>query len=153
LNVADAKGRFVLPLDMRRLVRTASNNEGRLATSLHDSHECAIGFGLSYIAEKEEKIVEEERAALHNGRPFNADAARETFFPLIEVATFDDGGRFFLSDDLKEECGITDAVYFIGNGRTIQLWDPARYVASSAPESMLKRKARRFLSEREAGGK
>lgn len=153
INVADAKGRFALPLEMRRLVRAASGNEGRLCTSIPDLRGCAIGFGLSYQADKEREIVENARLAAHNGRDYDANAEREAFFPLIEYATFDDGGRFFLSDDVKVECGITDAVLFVGVSQFFQIWDPARYVASDAREGLIKNKVRRFLEERKAGGK
>lgn len=152
-SVADGKGRFVLPLDMRRLVKQASANENRLCTSIHEKHGCATGFGTSHKLELEEEIVEKARSALARGAEFDADAEREKLFPLMDEVTFDDGGRFVLSPDVREEGGITDAIFFVGVSRYIQLWSPERYLVSEGRPDLLKNKVRRFLAEREASGK
>jgi MraZ protein len=152
-SVADGKGRFVLPLEMRKLVKQSSGNEPRLRVALHEKHGCATGFGLSYEIALEAEIAANARVAMENGRDFDADAAREAFFPLVENANFDDGGRFSLSEDMREECGITDAIFFVGVSRYIQIWSPQRYLESEGRPELLKNKVRRFLAEREAGKK
>lgn len=150
-SVADSKGRFVLPLDMRKLVKSSSGGDNRLCAAIHEKHGCAIAFGLSYKDKLEQEIVEAEKSAMARGAPYDADAAREAVFPQIEEANFDDGGRFFLPPEIREECGIGDAIFFVGVSRYIQLWSPERYLESEGRPSLLKNKVRRFLSER--GGK
>src|SRR3546814_18227729 len=59
-SVADGKGRFVLPLEMRRQVKLSSGNETRLFLSVHGGHPCATAFGESHrrhlFTEVEEQI-------------------------------------------------------------------------------------------------
>ncbi|WP_336959275.1 division/cell wall cluster transcriptional repressor MraZ [Sphingobium aquiterrae] len=152
-SVADGKGRFVLPLEMRKLVRKSSSDEPRLRVALHEKHGCAIGFGLSYEIALEQEISQAARLAMETGRDYDADAAREAIFPLIENANFDDGGRFSLSEDMREECGIDDVLFFVGVSRYIQIWSPQRYLESEGRPELLKNKVRRFLAEREGGRK
>ena len=45
---ADGKGRFALPLEMRKAVRQSSGDSNKICLSLHPEHDCAIGFGLSH---------------------------------------------------------------------------------------------------------
>lgn len=147
-SVADSKGRFVLPLDMRRLIKLSSGSDNRLCVATHDKHECAIAFGLSYKDKLEQEIVDAERSAMALGAAYDADAAREAIFPQIEEANFDDGGRFFLPSEIREECGINDAIFFVGVSRYIQIWAPERYLQSEGRPALLKNKVLRFQSDR-----
>ena len=106
-SVADGKGRFVLPLEMRKLVRQASGDENRLCLSVHMDNGCATGFGLSHKRFLFDEVAELERLAREANRPFNGDLERENRLGTIEDVNFDDGGRFFLHPDIKEEAGIT----------------------------------------------
>lgn len=152
-SLADGKGRFVLPLDMRKQVKIGSGNENRLVTSFHGKHPCATGFGTIFRQQQEDAIATRALAAMNRGEEYDEDGAREKLFPLMDEVNFDDGGRFFLPDDLKEVSGITDAIFFVGVSRYIQLWDPAAYEASPEGHALLKAKCRRFLAGRAEGGK
>ena len=150
--VADAKGRFALPLDMRKAVK-ASSGETKLCLTLHGELPCAIGFGLSHKQWLEDQVVEMERSAREKGADFDAEAEREARFADLEDLNFDDGGRFFIPQDIKDMLGITDAVVFVGASRHIQMWDPRALLASEGRSPRVRHAVERFLAERDAGGK
>ena len=152
-SLADGKGRFVIPLDMRKQVKLGSDNENRLVTSFHGKHPCATGFGTIFRQQQEDAITAHALAAMNRGEDYDEDGEREKLFPLMDEVNFDDGGRFFLPEDLKEVSGISDAIFFVGVSRYIQMWNPASYEASPSGHELLKAKCRRFLAEREATGK
>lgn len=152
-STADSKGRFVLPLDMRRMVKAASGGENRLCIDLLEKQGCAKAFGTSHKAEMDEEIVKDAEAARARGDDYDADAAREIAFSSLEELNFDDGGRFFPPADIKEYCGIDDAIMFLGVGRFIQIWKPEAYLDYPAAREVIKARIRKFLSDREAGGK
>jgi len=150
-SVADGKGRFVLPLEMRKLVRMASGGDNRLCLSIHFDNGCATGFGLSHKLHLFTEVEDMERAAREAGRAFNADLEHERRLGTIEDVNFDDGGRFALHPDIKEEAGITDAAFFYGVGRYFQIWDPQRLADSPERPMLIRNKARRWLEQRAAG--
>ncbi len=151
-SVADGKGRFVLPLEMRKLVAQASGGQNRLCLSVHFDNGCATGFGLSHKQFLFDEVEKLERQAYDAGRDFNADLERENRLGTIEDVNFDDGGRFFLHPDIKEEAGITDAVFFYGVGRYFQIWKPEALVESPDRPALIRNKVRRWLDQRAAGG-
>ena len=136
-SVADGKGRFVLPLEMRRQVKLASGGENRLCLSVHMDNGCATGFGLSHKLFLFEEVNELER---------------ENRLGTIEDVNFDEGGRFFLHPDIKEEAGITDVVFFYGVGRYFQIWKPEALVESPDRPALIRNKVRRWLEQRAAEG-
>lgn len=150
-SVADGKGRFVLPLEMRRQVKLSSGGDTTLCLSVHGGNPCAIGFGEShrnFLFAEVEELAREARAA---GRDYNADLELERRLGTIEDVNFDDGGRFFLHPDIKEEYGITDAAFFYGVGRYIQIWKPETLVDSVDRPDLIRNKVRRWLDQRAAG--
>lgn len=151
-SVADGKGRFVLPLEMRKLVVQASGGQNRLCLSLHLDNGCATGFGLSHKQFLFDEVEELERLARESGRPFNGDVERENRLGMIEDVNFDDGGRFFLHPDIKEEAQITDAIFFYGVGRYFQIWKPEALIDSPERPALIRNKVKRWLDQRAAGG-
>jgi MraZ protein len=151
-SVADGKGRFVLPLEMRRQVKLGSGGENRLCLSVHMDNGCATGFGLSHKLFLFEEVNELEREARAANRPFNGDLERENRLGTIEDVNFDEGGRFFLHPDIKEEAGITDVVFFYGVGRYFQIWKPEALVESPDRPALIRNKVRRWLEQRAAEG-
>lgn len=150
ISVADSKGRFVLPLDMRKLLKHSSN-DNKLCLSVHTSLPCAIGFGLSHKQWLEDEVLEMERAARERGLSFDGDAEREARFADLEDLNFDDGGRFFLPADVKALIGIDDVIVFSGVSRYIQMWEPTKLMASEGRSPRLRAKVEAFLAERAAG--
>ena len=151
-SVADGKGRFVLPLEMRRQVKLASSGENRLCLSVHMDNGCATGFGLSHKLFLFEEVNELEREARAANRSFNGDLERENRLGTIEDVNFDEGGRFFLHPDIKEEAGIIDVVFFYGVGRYFQIWKPEALVESPDRPALIRNKVRRWLEQRAAEG-
>jgi MraZ protein len=150
-SVADGKGRFVLPLEMRKLVAQASGGQNRLCLSVHMDNGCATGFGLSHKIHLFEEVEKLEQQAYEAGRPFNADLERENRLGTIEDVNFDDGGRFFLHPDIKEEADIDDAIFFYGVGRYFQLWKPEALVESPERPALIRNKVKRWIEARAAG--
>ena len=62
IGTADGKGRFSLPLDMRKAVKSSSG-EGKFCLTLHPDLPCAIGFGVSHKHWLENDIIDRQRAA------------------------------------------------------------------------------------------
>ncbi|MDX3901381.1 MAG: division/cell wall cluster transcriptional repressor MraZ [Sphingobium sp.] len=151
-SAADGKGRFVLPLEMRRQVKLSSGGENRLCVSLHIENGCATGFGESHRAFLFDEVDELEREARAAGRPFNGDLERELRLGMIEDVNFDEGGRFALSADIRAEIGITDTAFFYGVGRYFQIWKPEALVESPDRPALIRNKVRRWLDSRAAEG-
>ncbi len=148
--VADGKGRFALPLDMRKAVK-ASSADTKLCLTLHAELPCAIGFGLSHKQWLEDQVVEMERAARERGEGFDGEAEREARFADLEDLNFDDGGRFFMPADIRDMMGIGDTVVFVGIGRHIQMWDPRALLASEGRSARVRHAVEKFMAEREQG--
>lgn len=151
-SVADGKGRFVLPLEMRRQVKASSGGRTALYLSVHGDNPCAIGFGESHMRHLFTEVEDLAREARAAGRDYNADLEMERRLGTIEEVNFDDGGRFAMHPDIKEEYGITDALFFYGVGRYIQLWKPETLAESSDRPLLIRNKVRRWLDARAAGG-
>ena len=149
-SVADGKGRFVLPLEMRRQVKLSSGGETRLYLSVHGDNPCATGFGESHRRFLFTEVEELSREARAQGRDYNADLERR--LGTIEEVNFDEGGRFAMHPDIKDEYGITDAVFFYGVGRYIQIWKPETLAESKDRPELIRNKVRRWLDQRAAGG-
>lgn len=128
ISVADGKGRFVLPLDMRKATRQSSGDANKLCITLHPEHDCAVGFGLAHKQWLEDQVTADQQAARARGEAFDDEAAREKFFPDLEDLNFDDGGRFFMPEDIKGMMGIGEVALFVGTGRHIQIWAPEKYL-------------------------
>jgi MraZ protein len=61
--------------------------------------------------------------------PFSEE--REQFalalYGTSETLKIDGEGRVVLSDTLKRDAGITEAVSFVGLGHKFQIWEPGRF--------------------------
>ena len=147
IGTADGKGRFSLPLDMRKAVKSSSG-EGKFCLTLHPDLPCAIGFGVSHKHWLENDIIDRQRAARERGEPFDAEVEREKYFADLEDLNFDDGGRFFMPDDIKQMMGITDAVVFVGIGGNKQMWDPQTLLASEGRSRRVRNTVEQFLAGR-----
>ncbi|MET0370329.1 MAG: division/cell wall cluster transcriptional repressor MraZ [Sphingobium sp.] len=152
-SVADGKGRFVLPLDMRKQVKLSSGGDTTLCVSVHGENPCAIGFGESHRQHMFRDAEDQELQARAAGRPFKMDPLNEVQLGAIELVNFDDGGRFALPADFRHEYGIGDAVFFYGVGRYFQMWKPETLLDSKERPELIRNKVRRWLDEREKSGK
>jgi hypothetical protein len=74
------------------------------------------------------RCLADQQAARGRGEAFDDEAAREKYFPDLEDLNFDDGGRFFMPEDIKGMMGIGETALFVGTGRHIQIWAPEKYL-------------------------
>ena len=143
---ADGKGRLALPLDMRKAIKQSSGDTNRLCITLHPENDCALGFGLSHKHWLESQILADQQAARERGEAFDDEAAREKYFPDLEDLNFDDGGRFFMPDDIKSMMGFGESVLFVGTGRHIQIWAPEKYRAYQGRSRRVLHAVEQFLA-------
>lgn len=148
--VADGKGRFVLPLEMRKTVRLHSADDTKICINLHKTLDCAIGYGLSYQTALEEKIAARERVAIERGDDFDAVGERMRSFGDVEVVNFDDAGRFFLPTPFRKRLKIDDALVFFGASTELQIWEPHTLLASGQCTPITQDKVADFLADRGA---
>lgn len=114
-------GRFVLPPDIRKSVRSSSNDQRMVY--LHPSADlpCIVGFGLS------------------RGKEFEIQQTRQYDDGKIDLRTlqqrlsnlygspgyvFDDSGRFVMPDSLLRHAEITDRIYIHGAGPEFWIFSP-----------------------------
>lgn len=150
ISVADSKGRFALPLEMRKMVRQSSEGKTTLCLAPHHDLKCAVGFGISHKKWLQADVLEQERVARDKGQPFDLAQEMRRRLTDVEDLNFDDGGRFFVPDDIKEIQGFERAIVFAGVGIHIELWDPKTLLDSGACTPRLRRNVELFLS---GGGK
>tara|TARA_B110001454_G_C12703314_1_gene427503 strand:- start:1022 stop:1519 length:498 start_codon:yes stop_codon:yes gene_type:complete len=148
---ADGKGRFALPLGMRKDVKHSSRDANKLFISLHHDQDCALGYGIAQKEWLEAEILADQQAARGRGEPFDVEATRSHYFPGLDELNFDDGGRFFMPDDIKDMLGFGDAIVFVGNGRNIQMWAPQKYLEYPHRNRRVVYAVEKFLAEQAAG--
>lgn len=126
----DSKGRFTLPVDLRRRVRAGSGDANQLLINLTSDRPCIVGFGGDYLAAIEQEIEEEAALARAQGQPFNKHQRAAQLTGSVQNVVFDDGGRFALPDPLKRMMGIENSLFFVGALWTFEIWSPERFVTS-----------------------
>lgn len=146
ISVADGKGRFVLPLDMRKAVRASSRDETRLCLTLHASLPCAVAFGTAHAQWLQSDVLDLARIARERGEPFDMEGEMARRLADMEQLNFDEGGRFFLPEDIKEILGLGSATVFVGTGMHIQLWDPRALLESGTATPRVRYNVEKFLA-------
>ena len=115
--------RFVLPPEIRKLVRQSSANERILCLQPHPTLPCLVGFGLSREEELEAQIDKEEANAIALGREYNRLRRQTELFGFLTFP-FDDSGRFVLPSNFIKHARITDRLYFQGAGPEFLIFNP-----------------------------
>lgn len=62
----------------------------------------------------------------------NADGWRRVFLGSAVDVEIDSAARVLVSPELRAVAGLDKDVLLMGNGRHLELWDPARYAAHEA---------------------
>ncbi len=122
------KGRFVLPPQLRKMVRESSGGTKVLCLAKHDRWNCLTGFGLSRREDFEAQLEREEANALQRGAEFDRDLRAVQLYGFCEVP-FDDSGRFVMPDHLIELGRVGDRLFFQGAGAFFTLWNPDELAA------------------------
>lgn len=117
------KNRFVLPNTFRPTVRESSGKDV-LYLAMHDRWPCMMGFGQSRIANFHEELDKLVEIAVRTGdTEFDADKLASDMYASYDVP-FDGSGRFVLPEDLFALAGVSDQLYFRGNGKYFTIWAP-----------------------------
>lgn len=125
------KGRFVLPPQLRKMVKDSSGGAKVLCLAKHDRWQCLTGFGLSRKDDLAAQLDREEALAAQAGRDFDRDFRAMQLYGFSEVP-FDDSGRFVLPDHLGNLAGIGSELYFQGAGAFFTIWSPDSLAAMGA---------------------
>lgn len=118
------KGRFILPPDLRKQVRDASEGLNKLCLARHHKWNCLIGFGTSRTLEFHAILERERQDAKDMGdTEWDYDTRSQQLFGF-ETVPFDESGRFLIPDYLTGLGAIGERIYFQGGGGFIMLWAP-----------------------------
>lgn len=119
-NRLDSKGRVSVPSAFRDVLRAGSDG-GECAVILRPSHThpCIEAWPIrvfNALADSVDTLDLFSDAQDDIATALYADAHR---------LDADKEGRVLLPDSLVQHAGLTDAVCFMGKGRTFQIWEPA----------------------------
>jgi MraZ protein len=159
LNAVDAKGRVSLPANFRSVVESRARPkvapgevpvwDRQVFIGEHEELECLVGYDSTYSQYLSEGL--DARAAatgddlLKAGEIFSVDA-----FGSALPASYDDAGRMVMPITRKL-VGIEGLAFFVGAGRTFQIWAPETFRASGTGNPRLLRALDLMLAEK--GGK
>lgn len=115
----DGKGRVSLPADYRKVLEGLGTTHVVVLPQMNrpDAHVVLSQHGF-------EKIVEQFESTELSHEDTEALALRVvTDARQIPV---DPAGRMVLSQDLRDQIGITDEARFVGRGSSFQIWEPGK---------------------------
>jgi MraZ protein len=119
-NRLDAKGRVSIPASFRARLRNGSE-EGAATVILSPSHKFAC---IEAWPELEFEGLMDPLSRLNRFSDDHDDFITALYADATRVEA-DKEGRIVLSESLVQHANLTDAVSFMGRGRTFQIWDPA----------------------------
>jgi MraZ protein len=121
-NRLDAKGRVSVPAPFRAALKArgdANGNGTHLVLRPSHQHPCIEAWPAEVFEALSEKLNK-----LDVFSPRHDDLTTSLYADAFPVEA-DKEGRVVLPDDLVAYAGLTDAVVFMGLGRTFQIWEPA----------------------------
>ncbi len=126
-NKVDAKGRVSIPALFRRVLEAGDPDwrEGLNPTIVivaggegRKQLECFTAQAIAEVDAKIRKMPRGSKKRIALQRLYHAEAM---------TTSVDETGRLVLSPKYREKIGLTKEAYFIGNGDTFEIWDPASY--------------------------
>ena len=127
-NRLDAKGRVSVPAPFRAAIRalngsgnpeTTGQNGGSMVLRPSHKHPCIEVWPVSAFQQLATPL---ERLDLFSEE--HDDLAAALYADAFPVEA-DKEGRIILPESLAAHAGLTDAVVFMGLGRTFQIWEPS----------------------------
>ncbi len=118
----DAKGRVSVPSDMRDELRV-SYAEEQLMVTKSLLGQCLWAFPMKGWDELAERI------SSASGGGAQLIQLRRVLFPPARKCPLDKAGRILLPEELRRHANIGDTVFFGGNGKYIELWNPEAWNA------------------------
>lgn len=138
-NRLDAKGRVSIPAPFRAVL-ARDGHEGLYVHPALDAPAMDAG-GNALLGEID---------AFLSTRPAYSEEREQFSLALLgtsEVLKLDAEGRISLTESVKAQAGIRDAVAFVGLGHKFQMWEPVRFQAHLAEARERVRGLRRSLGE------
>ena len=121
-NRLDAKGRVSIPASFRTALKSRCENANGNGTHfvLRPSHQhrCIEAWPVEVF-----DALSDQLNRLDLFSPQHDDMATSLYADAFPVEA-DKEGRVVLPEKLVEHAGLTDAVVFMGLGRTFQIWEP-----------------------------
>ncbi len=122
-NRLDAKGRVSIPAPFRAALKARGDTNGNgngthLVLRPSHQHPCIEAWPAEVF-----EALSEQLSRLNLFSPQHDDLAASLYADAFPVET-DKEGRVVLPDNLVAFAGLTDAVVFMGMGRTFQIWEP-----------------------------
>ena len=118
INKVDKKGRVSIPAGFRPLLAASSF----LYTLMSVDQPTVDAGGIELIEKGEEQLSRLD--------PFSAEYELYSFVLHGDSnqLRMDAEGRIMLTDEIREQTGITDRVAFVGRGHFFQLWEPDQFI-------------------------
>ncbi len=138
----DAKGRMTLPSDLRDVL-LATSPEQKVCLSVHEKHDCLIGYGTAEQERKMGDIAFQWENAVKNDGDYDAEAAAVADYSLSFTANCEPSGRFVLNPDLRAMAMIQDRAFIYGAGRNFCIWNPNVFLEANLGDQYAR--LRRFL--------
>jgi MraZ protein len=123
----DDKGRTAMPAPLREVLAARGGGEPAPMILLRWLDPCLR----LYLAEDWE--AQEERFESNHDDVLDLDDTladlRRVLFSLATKVELDRNGRLLIKPPLREHAGLDGSVVWVGQGRYIELWEPARWRA------------------------
>ena len=129
----DAKGRVSLPSDYREVLKAHGSPDHFVLIPADEVDPMHVALTPAGHAELIAALTDQDYDS-----PEEEQATRLRYIGNARPISVEEGGRFVLSRDLREAIGLRDAVRFVGDGGTFQLWEPGACDARFAPEKKVR---------------
>ena len=146
LNGVDAKARLSVPTFVRSVLDRSS--DARIVfLGKHERAPCLTLYGSAYSeyligeTERRRRLDEDKGVA-----PAALDDQGRNRFGMTEKVGYDSGGRIVLPPMLRSLAGIGDLALFVGQGRFVELWNPATAIETGS--AVLRQIATFYLEQR-----
>ena len=119
-NKIDAKGRVSIPAPFRSVLERDGYGGGIYCYPSLDAP--ALDAGGERLAQKIDRLLDD--------LPDYSDERDQLSVALygdVQILSIDRDGRIVLPERLRDHCGITSQVTFVGLGQKFQIWEPGRF--------------------------
>lgn len=149
LQGIDGKGRVALPAAMRLIVER-QGGERTLLLSDDDKRGCLRAADPHWSERLYDRLTADAERALDAGREIDREDIAASAFGRFDEVPFDASGRFILPPFLRDKGALTNLAFFWGAGDTIELWSPAKLLASADADAAKKERCAWLMNERGA---
>ena len=126
VHKVDGKGRVSVPADFRRALKDDGGEPIlRLAPNL-DGDPCIDGYAAAYLEQIKRKIRKMQPGSRQRKKMEHIFGARLRMLPV------DPAGRVVLPQEMRAKFGLDEAVAFVGNDQTFQIWPAAKWAEEEA---------------------